>query len=337
MRPRLLAAIALTLGAAAMMPSGTAFADPAGPTDYRSEIVAIEPEVDGIDIEILGGDSFVELTVVAGVTVDVPGYRAEPYLRFEADGTVLENRNSPTTYQNEERYGTDFPEFASYDAPPDWAEVASDGTYAWHDHRAHWMQPIRPAGKQPGDLILEQVVPLVVDGQDVDVVVTSTWLPEPSRAPLLVGALLGVGGAAAGVLLRRSGRPVAAVALAVSVPAVVVGWWQYRSFPVETGPRLVWWALPAAAAILSAGALALHRRDRFWSAAGSLLAGLQLIVWGVVKRDGLSAAIAATDAPDWLDRLVVTLALVGGAGVVAAAGWTLAMMLSGTRREFATT
>ena len=337
MTHRLLAAIALTLGAAALLPSGTAFADPAGPTDYRSEIVAIEPEVDGIDIEILGGDSFVLLTVAEGVAVEVPGYRAEPYLRFEADGTVLENRNSPTTYQNEERYGSDFPEFASYDAPPDWAEVASDGTYAWHDHRAHWMQPIRPAGKQPGDLILEQVVPLVVDGEAIDVVVTSTWLPEPSRAPLAIGTLLGLSGAAAAVLLIRSNRPVAVPALIVSAGALVVGWWQYRSFPVETGPRLVWWALPAAAVTLSVVALGLHRRDRFWASAATLLAGVQLLIWGLTKRDGLTAAIAATNAPDWLDRLIVTAALVGGVGLVAASGWAIVSMLTGTRRGVGTT
>ena len=329
MRDRLLATLLGAIATVAVLPSGTALADPAGPTDYRSEIAAIEPPTGGFTIEILGGDSFVLLTAEPGTTVEVPGYGAEPYLRFDADGTVLENRNAPTTYQNEERYGTDFPDFASPDAEPDWIEVGDDGSYAWHDHRAHWMQPIRPAGKQPGDQILEQVIPLVVDGRDVEVVVTSTWLPAPSRAPLLAGFVVAGAGLAVAELRRRSGGSIAPVAAPVAALALVVGWWQFRSFPAETGPRLLWWALPLVALVLSLVALAVSRRDRFWSATASMFGGALLVAWGMTKRDGLDAAIAATDAPDWLDRFAVTLSLLGGLGLAALGAWTVVGFLAG--------
>ena len=101
-----------------LLAGGTAHADPAGPTDYRSEILSIEPSTPSVSFEVIGGDSFVQMTADPGTEVLVTGYFGEPYLRFLADGTVEENRNSPTTYQNEERYGSDAPDFASADADP---------------------------------------------------------------------------------------------------------------------------------------------------------------------------------------------------------------------------
>jgi hypothetical protein len=303
----------------------TVFADPAGPTDYRSEIVSVEPPTPSIAVEILGGDSFVELTAAPGTEVVLDGYDAEPYLWFQTDGTVLENRASRTAYLNESRYGSDVPPDVSADAEPDWVEVGDAGRYAWHDHRAHWMQPIRPAGKSPGDQIVEAVIPMVVDGGDVLVTVSSTWLPEPSPVPLGLGVLAGLTTAAigigVGVVGRRAGWRFAVVPLAVLT--LVVGWLQFRSLPSETGPRLVWWALPALATAAASVAVWFTRRDRFVASAATLIAGSQLAIWGWIKRDGLTAAIVPTDAPGWLDRATTVAGLVGGAAVAAIALWEL--------------
>lgn len=306
------------------------FADPAGPTDYRSEILSIEPATDAITVEILGGDSFVELTVAPGTEALVNGYRAEPYLWFRPDGVVLENRSAPTTYLNEERYGNDIPpEFADADLEPDWVEVASNGRFAWHDHRAHWMQPIRPAGKSPGDRIVEAVIPVVVDGQEVLVTVSSTWLAEPSNAPLAAGAAAAlVATAAAALMARRRSQWTVCIVPLVTV-AVAVGVLQYRSLPSETGPRLVWWALPVLAAVATVISAVMWRRDRFVATAAALLAGIQLAIWGWIKRDGFTAAIIPSDAPGWLDRLATAAALLGGLGVTVVALWEL----FGTKRE----
>ena len=88
-----------------LVPAGAVGADPPGPTDYETAIVGIEPATPTIAVEMIGGDSFVQLTVQRGIEAVVLGYSDEPYLRFRSDGTVEENRLSPTVAQNKDRYG----------------------------------------------------------------------------------------------------------------------------------------------------------------------------------------------------------------------------------------
>ena len=119
--------VAVVAGAVVASPSA-AIADSARPTDFRSEVVAIDPPTPSIAVSIVGGDAFVLLRVDPGVEVEVMGYQSEPYLRFAADGTVYENQRSPATYINGSRYGGgSIPEGASAAAEPDWAEVAPAG------------------------------------------------------------------------------------------------------------------------------------------------------------------------------------------------------------------
>ncbi len=304
---------------------GTAFADPAGPTDYLSEVRSIDPATPSIDVEVLGGDSFVQLQVDPGTEVIVAGNRGEDYLWFQPDGTVLENQNAPSTYENDDRFGgASLPANASIDAEPDWAEIAAGGRHSWHDHRAHWMQTIRPAGKQVGDQIVEGVIPLVVDGTEVDVTVISTWQPEPSSLPSFAGAAAGLALAGLAVWAWRSQRHWVIATLPIAALSVVIGGIQYLSLPSETGPRLVWWVLPAIAVTASVvGAVAEQRGATFAARAAALVTGVQLVVWGLIKRDGLTAALIPTDAPGWLDRLSTSSALVGGAAFAVLALWTL--------------
>ena len=63
-------------------PSGTVAADPAGPTDFRTTVESVTPPTEGIDVDVIGGDSFLQLTVAPGVDVVVLGYQQEPYLHF---------------------------------------------------------------------------------------------------------------------------------------------------------------------------------------------------------------------------------------------------------------
>ena len=281
-----------------MMFTSPAFADPPGPTDYQSEIVSVQPPTATIETSIVGGDSFFELTVAPGTEVFVVGYQGEDTLWFRTDGTVWENRNSPSTYLNADRLGGGgIPDTATADAAPDWTQVASDGNYSWHDHRAHWMQQARPFGLGPGDQILESVIPLVVDGTDVEVTVISTWQPAPSPLPAIAGFVVGVGLAVAAWFLHRTRRHAAALAmtLPVALLALLVGGWQFLSLPPETGPKLVWWVLPMVAVLSGAfGMLAARRSRTFVADAAMLLVGVELAIWGFVKRDGLSSG----DHPD---------------------------------------
>ena len=310
------AAIAALLVAA---PAGTVAADPAGPTDFRTTVVSMTPAIDGIDVEVIGGDSFLQLTVAPGLDVVVLGYQQEPYLHFRSDGVVEENERSPAAYLNADRYGGgEIPAGADPALPPNWRQVGSGGRHAWHDHRAHWMDPNPPANGVPGTQIQSATVPLLVDGVPVEIAVRTDWLPEPSWVPLAVGAAVGLALVLLTVLLRRR---LAWALLAVAAAAVVIGWWQYRSLPAETDPRLVWWLLPVVATACVVVALVLGWR--LVSFALVLLAALQLALWVFVRREGAFRAIIPTDAPFWLDRGVMAAAAI--VALIAAIGSAVAM------------
>ena len=312
-------AAGLLCGVFLLVGSPSASADPPGPTDYRSEVVSIEPPTVGIEVEIIGGDSFVLLRVDEGLgIVEVVGYRGEPYLRFLPDGTVEENQRSPTKFLNEERYGTELTPTADAGGEPDWHVVAGDGAYAWHDHRTHWMNPRPPPGLGPGDRVAEGVVPLLVDGVEVDITVTSTWEDRPSRLPVAVGFAAGLALAVVAWLRRR----IAGLLLAMSLAAVAAGAVAYLSVPSETGPSWSLWGLPLSAALLAAMVLAYgngfglvtRRRSIFL-----LVAALELAAWGILHWSWLWPAILPTTLPYWLDRVVAATVLVGALGAAATA------------------
>lgn len=325
----------------ALSAPGTAGADPAGPTDYETEIISVRPDPGTVELWIEGGDAFVVIDVEIGTEVVVPGYRGEPFLWIDADGIVRENVRSPATYENTQRYGVDvLPPMADHTAPPEWRQVATGGTWAWHDHRAHRMDPFPPINVDRGEQVLDASIPLMVDGVDITVRVTSRWMPAPSPWPGIVGALVGAG---LTVLLRR--RPAIAVAV-VGVAALVVGAVQFGSLHPATDPSWLWWGAPTAAIAASMAAMvsmasvasmagavgvigARRRGDPrppghraapatpLWVSGATLVGAAQLLVWGLERRLGLTRAVLATDLPFWLDRAVTGAAL--STGVVAIA------------------
>ena len=235
---------------------------------------------------------------------------------FRADGTVVENRRSPTYFANRSRFGAAIPATVTPATLPEWVTVARDGTYAWHDHRTHWMNQFRPPGRRPGDVVLEATLPLVVDGARVSVGFRSTWLPSPSSWPVWIGLVVGLS-FGAGILLTGAMSTAAAAAVAAGAMALWLGWWQVASVPAETGPSRLLIVLPAVAAAAGLLALAVGRRHR-WLAGGLVAtAGLELVLWSWRQRAALSRALAPSDAPGWLDRAVVAGA--GGAGLLIAA------------------
>ena len=298
-------AVLLMLGFAA----GPAFADPPRPTDYRSEIVSVTPQIDGLEVSIVGGDAFIDLDA-GGHEVIVPGYQGEPYLRFDADGTVSENVRSPAHFLNTDRYSEAVvPPEADADAEPGWEVVATEGRFAWHDHRTHWMLEARPTGLGPGDQILDSIIPITVDGGRVEIAVVSTWMAAPSRAPWIAsGVIAAVLGAIAASLGGHRERLLAGVSLAAAGAALLVGAWQTWSLPAETGPPFVDWVLPLSAGVVAAAAF-VPRWSSFTMRALTLVASAQLVVWTVVRLDVVTHAILPTGAPFWFDR--ATTAAVG--------------------------
>lgn len=294
-----------------------AHADPAGPTDYRTTVESIEPTTDAIEIGVAGGDAFLTIDVDPGHEAVVLGYDGEPYVRIRPDGVVEQNRRSYATYYNEERYGrTDVPDIVDNDADPDWQRVGDGGTWAWHDHRAHWMGTEPPIGLDPGESLPPQTVPLVVDGEPVAVTIRITLVDGPSMAPVVTGAIVGLGLSMLGVALGPATSML--VMFVLSAGALVIGAGQYLSLPAETGRMLTWWLLPAIAVAALVAAAAGYGRSWFVGAGLTALAAAQTLVWAFGRRAGLTRAILPTDLPAGLDRFVTAAVLVGGAVVLVA-------------------
>lgn len=299
-----------------------AAADPAGPSDYRSVVTGIEPAVEGVTATIVGGDSFLELTVDEGLEVIVLGYRDEPYLRFRPDGTVDRNRLSQATYLNEDRSaaapippdvvaanaGDELPE-------PEWEEVASDGSYAWHDHRVHWMSESAPPverGERVGGEYDPWRVPLMIDGEAVEVVGTLTY--EKATSPVLWAVVAVVGAALVVLLGRLDALRAAAAALAVvASAAVVVGRAEWATTPDGSGNPLLF-ALPAVALLTAVAALVLARRGA--AVVLALASVATLSGWALLRLQALVKPVLPSDLPAGFDRATVALAL--GVSVAAA-------------------
>ena len=294
-----------------------AHADAAGPTDYQTTIVSIEPVTDAIEMGVEGGDAFLRIVVDPGHDVVILGYDGEPYLRIRSDGVVEQNRRSYATYYNEERYGrTDVPDIVDNEAEPDWERIGDGGAWAWHDHRSHWMGTEPPIGLDPGESLPPQTVPLVVDGTPVSVEVRTTLMDGPSIVPVVFGAVIGLGLVTLGILLGPATTGL--VMLLLAAAALVVGAAQYTSLPPETGPMLAWWLLPAIAVAAVAVAIATYGRSRFALLGLIALAAAQTLVWAFQRRSGLTRAILPTDLPADFDRFATAAVLVGSLAVLAA-------------------
>jgi len=186
------------------------------------------------------------------------------------------------------------------------------------------MQPVPPFGTQPGDRILESVIPLLVDGVEVDVTVISTWQPEPSSVPLWIGGMVGVLVAVAGAVFVIRGGPLGAAAVVPATIGVVAGLWQFMSLPAETGPRITWWGLPLLAALAGLCALIpFVRRDRLIMSLLVGCSGALLATWAWMRRDGLTAAIVPSSAPNWFDRGSTVTLLVSGIALGILVVWEL--------------
>ena len=249
----------------------------------------------------------------------VLGYEEEPYLRFSADGTVEQNLNSPATYINNDRYGANDlaperlqgVEVTTLD--PDWEEVATDGTFAWHDHRTHEMRPDSPVPRGESYAWSAPVL-LEVGGQRVEVSGEITYEDDISPLPWFVLALLvGLG------LVLLAGRltevvPPAVVAV-VGLLATGVSWVGWSGQPSATGASFVPVLIGLVAVLLAVAAVGLERVRPV----GLLAGGVFLATWAVFRLGVLSNPVLPTTVAFGVDRLVTALALGVGVGAVVVA------------------
>lgn len=330
--PARAASIACVILALVLMVPAPAAADAPGPTDFKSEVTSITPPTDAFEIEIIGGDSFVLLTHLDDSTIEVVGYHGEPYLRFLPGGVIEQNRLSPATYLNEERYGDVVPAFADALAAPEWEQVDDDGSYAWHDHRAHLMVS-PPINTGRGDQVTDQVIPVRVDGTEIDIAVVSTWQAAPSLSPIALGALLGLV-AAVGAWQRRT--IVVGLLAGTAVVGLVAGAVQYRSVPIETGPSLTLIALPLIALVVAFGA-ALARNKPATALPLAIGSGSALIAFASLRLPTAHKSILPTDLSMPLDRGISAFVALVALGCLLVAGASFSRLVQGEPTEAAPT
>jgi hypothetical protein len=307
--------LALALGAGLVpLTAAPAAADPPAPTDYRSEVTSVEPAADGLEVTVVGGDGFLQVDVAQGHTLAVPGYSGEPYIRVRDDDTVQENDRSAATYLNESRDRTDVERTYDPADPPRWRTVATDGRWAWHDHRIHHMgRGERPGARSEDGIAWE--VPMALDGEELVVAGRYRLLDGPSPVPWLLGAVVLAG---AVVALSRFLAPITAAGatlVLVGVGSVIAGVAQRGASPpgAPTPPLVV--ILPALA--LVAGVTVVVQRGRVLRAVAALAGAAAAAGWALVRLSVLWRRELPTSLPEAFDRFVTAAAL-GGAVAVAA-------------------
>jgi hypothetical protein len=186
-----------------------------GNPNFRSQIRSLTPAVNGIDVRVVNLDDSLELVNRSGRTVIVEGYRGEPYVRIDGDGTVAVNRRSPSYYLNDDRYaeGVSVPASATPRASPAWQTVDRTGRFTWHDHRIHWMAhtvPPQVKDEGKGTKVFDWMVPLSVGGQPARLAGTLVWVGRPDGGfPVAAGIALGaavLGGVLLVAVVRRRRR-----------------------------------------------------------------------------------------------------------------------------------
>lgn len=287
-------------------------------SNYRTRVLDIEPRVEGLRLRAIDAGSRLELRNDTGSEVVVLGYDGEPYLRITDDG-VFENRRSPATYLNADRYAdTPVPPEADSSAPPDWRRISGGSTARWHDHRTHWMSPDPPpavAADRGSEHVIFDAweVPIRVGSTGVVATGDLAWIPGPSPVAAYATALV-AGVAAFAVGRTRRWRAGITAAITIGLAAAVldtIGAWQATSDGALakvgglTAPVL-------GATVAVAGVSMLRRAPReglLMAVAG--VVGIGLLV-GFTNRNWLSRSQLPTGFDPTLARTVV-------AGAMAAA------------------
>jgi hypothetical protein len=297
-----------------------ASADPATPTNYRSQVVFVEG-TGVVDVEIVGGDAFVRLTAQPGVTVEVLGYEGEEYIRFDPDGSVYVNQRSPAKYLNDDRYANvELPVEADAAAVPRWEVVSADGAYIWHDHRTHWMSPTPPAAVLESNgartvQIFDWTLPLRADGAEGKIRGTLTWIPSTTALPWLALSLVTLVVVAAGAI-RMGARSQAGLLLVLAAAALIAGLASMIAQPPEGRTYGIDLLGPAVIVVLGFFALSQAKRSGRAATQLVLIGSVGLAVWGAFRIGVLTHPILPTILPYALDRLTTAVVLGGSFGLI---------------------
>ena len=157
---------------------------------YRSVVTGVSPQVPGLTLSLITDGEQVTLHNDTGKVVEVLGYNGEDYLRIGPDG-VEENTASLSAYLNGTLVATGVPQQQpAPGAAPVWKRIAAGTTYAWHDHRTHWMSVSAPpavaADPRRPHVVFDWTLQLRVGGVPVDVDGRLSWVGKPRFAGLML-------------------------------------------------------------------------------------------------------------------------------------------------------
>ena len=288
--------------------------DSVQPRDTVSVIESISPALPaGVQVSIVGADTYLRVES-RGVAIEVPGYEGEPYVQIDVDGRVQINDGSMTTLLNSERYGNvELSSFVASDVPK-WRTIATNGIAMWHDHRSHWMSPLRPATIDDKGTVQSFDIPMVIGGINTTISGTLYLREKASIGWWLFGVAALVGAFVLSLARRRAFFRAIAV---VSLVGTGVGAAEYMGLPdgARITPVLLLFSLAASAIA------ALSLVNRFQKNGGLVAmsmnagAGATLAITAWLCADQVRAAyVPGLDAP-WLARIVVPVMF--GAGIVA--------------------
>ena len=293
-------------------------------TNFTSVITAT-PEVDGLQWQVLNGDEYLELRNATDTEVLVPGYTGEPYLRIGPEG-VFRNLNSAATYLNEDRFGqTAVPPDIGEQSDPEWEHISQGSTYAWHDHRIHWMAQADPpaVAANPGtvQMVNAWTVPVEIDGASLEIAGDLIWVPGQSPLVWLVPALVLLSTPIIIVISRSEPDPDAftwrelsraggIVALVVAAANVVHLIDDLGATPVPLSQSVV--SAVQTFTFIAIGVFtavrAIQSRDGAFTALG-VSAGAIFVGQGLLYTSVLGASQTASVFPGWLTRTVIAASL----------------------------
>jgi len=199
------------------------------PTDYRSEIIGVNPRLPGVSVRLLDLGNRIELVNRSAVDVVVLGYQQEPYLRVGPSG-VFENRRSPSVALNSVTASNTTPTttlspVTGVPTEPSWRRTGDGHSVRWRDRRTRWASPAPAAVKAaPGQtqvVVPQWLIGLRQGTQGASVSGRITYVPGPSPWPWVAVAVVLLGVTVAGALLHRWG-PALSAALAVIIAVDVV-------------------------------------------------------------------------------------------------------------------
>ncbi len=302
-------------------------ADPAVPTHYRSVVNTVDPPPSGVAVDVVGGDAFLSVAASPGHTVEIPGYFGEAYLRIDEEGRVWWNQRSPARYINRDRYGiSGVPDTADPRAEPEWEQIGSGGTFAWHDHRIHWMSADLPPtiGGDRAEIVFPWTVSITIDGVETEIRGELLWFPSTNPiGPILIGAV--------GILPFLAWRkgvpgPIAVIAAVTGAIALLVAVTQYAATPSFDRGAPVDAVVPSLAIAAAVAALWLRSTAfRTWALIGVSGAGLAWWAWGAA--DALTAPVLPSALPATLERSAVSLAVLVGLAVLVVAAYEFTRLL----------